>query len=161
MNEPTNDTGAATVDPSQAESLDDLAGLGKAVDGGGMAAAPGAAPAGDAVQELPQATEEDITDMLIMAREMIAPAADSAGVLTEAQVTAIWSDDKLRRIAKPLVSIMNRHGVGVGEAFEKFGPYVMLVAAIGGPAFATYKAIRQNAIDLTKHASSPQQQQPA
>ncbi|TAH10521.1 MAG: hypothetical protein EAZ11_12310 [Curvibacter sp.] len=159
MNEQTNDTATASVDPSKAESLDDLAGLGKVVDGGGMAAAPGVA--GDAVQELPQATEEDITDMLIMAREMIAPAADSAGVMTEAQVVAIWSDDKLRRIAKPLVSIMNRHGVGVGEAFEKFGPYVMLAAAIGGPAFATYKAIRQNAIDLAKHASSPQQQQPA
>lgn len=155
-----NETNAATaaVDPSKAESLDDLAGLGKAVDGGGMAAAPGAGA--DAVQDVPQATEQDVTDLLIMAREMIAPAADSAGVLKEAQVLAIWSDDKLARIARPLVSIMNRHGVGIGEAFDKYGPYVMLLASVAGPAFATYRAIRQNAIDL-KNASSPQQQQPA
>ena len=157
MNEPTNETATATVDPSKAESLDDLAGLGKAVDGGGVAA--DAAP-GAEVQDVPQATEQDVTDMLIMAREMIAPAADSAGVLKEAQVLAIWSDDKLARIARPLVSIMNRHGVGLGEAFDRFGPYVMLVASVAGPAFATYRAIRQNAIDL-KNASQQQQQQPA
>ncbi len=145
----TGDGNVTNIQPGGgAESLDTLAGIGATVDAAGAPAAPG--QAAQVVQEVPQATEQDVTDMLITAREMAAPAIEETGALTAAEVERIWNDKALARIARPLVSIMNRHGVGMGEAFEKFGPYVMLLAGIAGPAFATYKAIRNKAVEAEK-----------
>lgn len=155
MNEPTQQTETPAVNPNAPESLDNLAGLAAGVDGGGQAID----GQGDNVpQDMPAATEQDVTDLLIMCREMAAPAAEGAGILKPGQILKIWTDDVLRRIARPMVQLMNRHGVGVGEAFEKWGPYVMLMAGIVGPGFATYRAVKENEAEAKAAADASQQQ---
>lgn len=126
--------------PHQVESLDDLAAEGKRLDSGAAPAAPGAPPA-----EVDQpATLEDIVDLLSASREMAAPALEDAGVLKADQLRAIWTDDALRRIAKPLLSIMRRHNLNVEGALDKWGPYIMLLAGMVGPGWATFRAVREN-----------------
>lgn len=157
MTEQTQPTGPAPVNPNAPESLDNLAGIAAGLDGGGETADGQGAPV---PQDIPAATEQDVTDLLIMAREMAAPAAEGAGILKPGQILKIWTDEVLRRIARPMVQIMNRHNLGVGEAFEKWGPYIMLLAGVVGPGFATYRAIQENqAQQAAAQADASQQQQ--
>lgn len=129
-----------SANPHQVESLDDLAEEGKRLDSGAAPSAPGTPPA-----EVDQpATLEDIVDLLSASREMAAPALEDAGVLKGDQLRAIWTDDALRRIAKPLLSIMRRHNLNVEGAFDKWGPYIMLLAGMVGPGWATFRAVREN-----------------
>lgn len=125
----------------QVENLDDLAAEGKRMESGAAPAAPGAAPA--EVEQVPKLA--DIVDMLLAVREMAAPAAAEVGVLTEAQVEEIWSRERLERIANPLLAIMRRHNLNsIEAAFDKWGPYAMLITGLVVPGFATWRAIRVN-----------------
>lgn len=141
----TGEQGAAPVQDhpaDQVESLDDLALEGKRLHEG--AATPGAPGAPATVVDQPPKLA-DIVDMLVAVREMAGPAAAEAGVLTEAQVATIWDDARLERIARPLLAIMQRHNLNnIEAAFDKWGPYAMLMAGLVVPGFATWRAIREH-----------------
>lgn len=153
--------GAPGVD--QVRPLSDLAKDAEAIDQGAAAPSVGGVPA----EVEPPLTTEDVVDILTMARDAAAPAAESAGVLTMQQVQTIWNDDALKRIAKPLLQIVNRHGGGkFSVILDKWGPYGLLLAGVAGPAFATFKALRAPAVEAAPAAAPAKgqgsgQQQPA
>lgn len=154
----TNEQTAGQGDnAAQVESLATLTSEAKAIDAGPLD--PGAvAPSPAVVVAQEKACIADVVDLLEMARGMAAPAAEMSGMLKPGQIELIWSAQALERIAKPLVSIMNRYDLGIEEALEKYMPWVLLIGGIVGPAFATFKAIKSN---VAEAASAKQQQQPA
>lgn len=147
-------TGQADTSAGQVESLAALGAEAAAIDN------PAAEPGQDAATPTPAeqpATVADVVDLLEMGKAMAAPAVEMSGFLKPGQIDVIWSKDALTRIAKPLVSIMNRYDMSIIEAMEKYLPWVMLLGGIAGPAFATYKAVKDNIAE----AHAKQQLKPA
>lgn len=141
---------AAAAAPHGTESLDDLTREGATLED--LAAKPPAGAAAPAAATVTIQAEEvdeddppsvdDIVDMLEGVREAVAPMAEETGLMTTEELERIWNPKVLKRIAKPLAKLMERHGMGFGQAFDKFGPYVMVLVGIVGPSFATWKVIR-------------------
>ena len=86
----------------------------------------------------------EVAALLGMVRTMVAPPVEALGYLKEGQTKAIWSDEVLQAAAGPLVAIMERHGVGLGDLMQSWGPYAMLFVATAVPAMSTIKAVREN-----------------
>ena len=63
-----------------------------------------------------------------------------------------WSDRQLDSIAAAGAAIMVRHGVTMGELFEQYGPYLMLLGATVPPGLATYTAIKARKAEAARPA---------
>lgn len=135
------------VDPTRVESLTDLIGEAERME------APPAgeqASAGPAASPTPPVDPEnapgvaDIVNLLQFAREASDPMLVGLGLFQPGQVGAIWSDAALKGVAVPLVQVCDRHGVGLGDLADKFGPYVGLFLGIAMPTMATVKVLREN-----------------
>lgn len=61
-----------------------------------------------------------------------------------------WSDAQLDAIADAGAQIMQMHGLSMGELMSRWGPYIALIVAAGGPALATYAAIQERREQLAK-----------
>lgn len=148
------------VDPHKVESLTEIAREAEALEGPqggeGGAGAPQGAPEPSAAAVDPETAPgvADLVNLMELAREAADPLLVDSGAFEPGQVAAIWSEPSLRSIAVPLVQICDRHGMGVGEVLDRWGPYVGLAAAVLFPSLATYKALRAN-----KAAKAPDGQQ--
>lgn len=85
---------------------------------------------------------QEVADLLIKGRDMIAEMAGESGLLPEEKVLAIWTDKKVAGIAMPLIVVLDRHGGALKPFFKEYGPIVMLGAALALPTIATVKAVR-------------------
>lgn len=147
--------------PNENESLTDLASMAAEIDN------PQDAPAAQAQQLASQAAQtdaafNDLTDTLKMARDMAAPMVEGMGYLQPGQTRKIWTDAVLAQIAAPIVAIMERHGLDLGDAMKQAGPYVALIVGLWSPCAATWAAIQANALAIKGgNDNSQQQQQPA
>lgn len=92
-------------------------------------------------EEVLEAVQE-VADLLIKGRDMIAEMAGESGLLPEQKVLAIWTDKKVAAIALPLIVVMDRHGGAIKPFLKEYGPIVMLGAALALPTIATVKAVR-------------------
>ena len=95
-------------------------------------------------QQQQAAAATEVAALLGVVRTMAAPAVEGMGYLKPGQTAQIWSDQVLEAASGPLVAIMDRHGVGLGDLMESWGPYAMLFVATAIPAVATVKAVREN-----------------
>lgn len=130
--EPAADAGTDTGD--HVESLDQIAGLGAALDA--PAGAPGTAVAG---QSDDAAAAAEIAAALELLRAAVLPFAPPHTLNPLAQ---IWSDRQLEQIAKAIVALCAHHGWTVGEFFTEYGPYLQLLAALGMPILGTIKILK-------------------
>ncbi len=145
------------INPGAAESLADLVAEATLIDAG--TPAPGAVVA--TAEQPAEATASDLADVLILARDMAAPMVETMGYLAKGQTREIWSDAVLKSIAEPLLEIMGRWGIGLGEALQKAGPYVGLFVGLAPPAMATWAAIQDKAQQVINDQQPQQQQQPS
>lgn len=125
---------AGTDTGDHVESLDQIAGLGAALDA--PAGAPGAAVAG---QSDDAAAAAEICAALELLRAAALPFAPPHVLNPLAQ---IWSDKQLERIAAAIVDLCKFHGWTVGEFFTEYGPYLQLLAALGMPILGTIKILK-------------------
>lgn len=86
----------------------------------------------------------EVAALLGLVRTMAAPPVEALGYLKPGQTQQIWTDAVLESAAGPLVAIMERHGVGVADLMQSWGPYALLFVATAVPAMATLKAVREN-----------------
>lgn len=84
----------------------------------------------------------EVAGMLAGVRDMAAETVEDANLLPPGRTVAIWSDDRLRKIADPLVKVCALHGEQLAALIASYGPYVMLFAAVVVPAASTVKAVR-------------------
>jgi hypothetical protein len=61
-----------------------------------------------------------------------------------------WSDAQLDAIADAGAQIMHMHGLSMGDLMNRWGPYIALIVAVGGPGLATYAAIQDRREQLAK-----------
>lgn len=115
------------------ESLDDIAQRGaeletaEATQSGGVVA----------VSAVNEAAEIQAALMLLRAAALpFAPAH------VQDPLGQVWSDRQLERIAEAVVEICRMHGWTTGEFFDRYGPYIQLLAALGVPALATLKLLQ-------------------
>lgn len=138
-----------TGGPGDVESLADLAREAHELEQGAQQEAAQRAELAtqkDAAREQAQqdAAAQEIAVLLGLVRTMAAPAVEALGYLKPGQTREIWSDDVLNAASGPLVAIMARHGVGLADVMQTWGPYAMLFVATAVPAVATVKAVREN-----------------
>lgn len=136
----TSESGAAPADDGFAELL----GRAAAIDGAGQALAD--QRQADEQQELQQqaaSVEDDLVDVLKMARGMLA-----TGFAWWPQFGAVWNDDVLRGIAINGAAIMARHGWTMVELMAKWGPYIGLLGVTAPAAYATWQAIKARRAEL-------------
>ena len=125
------DTGGAVP-----ESLADLAGEAAALDMAPAVAAQ-AAQAGHAEQVM-QSDASELLGALLAVRAMAFPMlsmtldAERMGMLEQC-----WNDGVLGQSAEAGARVMALHGWTMGGAFDRYGPYVMLVAALAPPVMLT------------------------
>jgi hypothetical protein len=115
-------------------------------------------------QDEAAAQAAEIAGLLCMVRDVTADMATDAGFLPEGRVVEIWTDERLGRIAAPLVTILQKHGGSLGQFMEQYGPYLALVAATAMPAVSTIKAVREHRAakaETQPEAAPGGQQQPA
>lgn len=139
----------APAGPVQVESLDDLTREAQGMQQGeqaDQARAQQSQQQAEAGQRQAQAASavNDIVQVLRVARNMGANLAEAADVLPKDKVLEIWSDAQLGDLAMPLLAVMERHGGQVNAFLERYGPYVMLIAAAAMPAIATIRAVRDH-----------------
>ena len=144
--QPDPRTGAG---PDAVESLDDLAREGAQLQAREIEQRQAVAVSQEQAAERQQLAEQtaaanEIAALLGLVRDMAAPLVEDAGYLKPGQTKAIWTDAHLQRISVPLIVVMERHGMELGDLMEKAGPYVMLVAGLALPGVATIKAVREN-----------------
>lgn len=138
------------VDPHRVESLQEIARDAERLeappgDETGQPGATGAAgPSAAPVDPENAPGVADLVNVLELVREVSEPMLTEAGIFHEGQIGAIWDEGALRRIAAPVVQICDRHGVAMGEALDRFGPYVALTIGLLAPALATYKVVKIN-----------------
>jgi hypothetical protein len=155
--------------PNAVESLDDLAREGTQLQAGEAEQRQAVAVAHEQSAERQQQVEQqaaanEIAALLGLVRDMAAPLVEDAGYLKAGQTKAIWTDVHLQRTSVPLIVVMERHGMELGDLMEKAGPYVMLVAGLALPGVATIKAVRENKAARQAEKTEPApdgQQQPA
>lgn len=135
--------------PGNVENLEDLAreaaqlqqgeqaGQARTAESQQQASAQASAQAmNEAVREVAVALQEG--------RDMLADLAHEADILPREKTLAIWNDDRLVKLAGPLLVLAARHGGELGEFLKSYGPYMALLAAAAMPTIATAKAIRHH-----------------
>lgn len=146
-------TGGGTVDPLAVEPLTDLAAEARALDQREQASAAAVVQRQEDAERAEQraaeaeaaAAAQELADVLVMGRDMAADLLESAGKLPVGQLAEIWSEDKLVKVSGALLMVLERHGAGVAQLLERWGPHVALAVAVMPPTVATVKAIKANA----------------
>lgn len=155
------------ANPHAVESLDALGAAGARLD----AAQEGADALGDG-EGAAQAVREpvdpaslpgvaDIVNLLEFVRDGADPLLVDLGYMRIGQLGAIWRRESLTGVAGPLVQIMERHGVALGEVMEQCGPYVALLLGVGMPTLATVRVIRENRASTVEATKADGQPKPA
>ena len=114
------------------ESLDQIGGMGDALEAQAM-------PAGPAGPDPSEAATAEIAAALELLRAAALPFAPDH---VQAPLAMIWTDKQLERIAAAVVDLCEFHGWTVGEFFSQYGPYLQLLAALGMPILGTLKILK-------------------
>lgn len=120
------------------ESLADLAREADLLDTSPDRAAVAGAEA--AVAEQVVSTSSELLGLLTMLRAMVFPILGMAiDARRMAALQHVWNDGVLGQSAAAGAQVMALHGWTLNGAFDKYGPYVMLAAALGPPVLLTKK----------------------
>lgn len=148
----TTTTPAPDTAPSESEPLgadfEALSHEAAALEGAGQAAADKAAEARATTEAASIA--DDLLGALQMVRTMAAPL-----VTWWPDYQATWSDATLRATAEAGAVIMQRHGWTMGQAWDKLGPYIALIAAVVPPSLVTWQAVQARRAALAAAARRP------
>lgn len=139
------------------ESLDDLAREADMLD-----AAPEAAAQEGERAEIAQQVQSESAELLgvlqavrAMAFPILSMAVDERRMAALAQV---WNDGVLGQSAAAGAAVMAKHGWSLNGAFDQFGPYVMLVAALAPPVMMTKKIMEPDPKPAAAKPADGQQQ---
>lgn len=111
------------------ESLDQIGGMGEALEVKDLPAGP----------DPSEAATLEIAAALELLRAAALPFAPDH---VQAPLAMIWTDKQLERIAAAVVELCEFHGWTVGEFFSQYGPYLQLLAALGMPILGTLKILK-------------------
>jgi len=122
------------------ESLEALAAEATLLDTSPAAAVQAAADAQAA--QVVASNEAELFATLQAVRTMVFPLlsmvvdADRMG-----QLANVWNDGVLQSTAGAGAAVLERHGITMGQVMGRFGPYIMLVAAVAPPVLMTKKIL--------------------
>ncbi len=140
--EVTNEGGEVPASPA----LDALEAQAQALEGA-------AAPTANVPQVAASDPAAELFSALQLVRMMAAPM-----MRWWADYLTVWSDDALRGIAQAGAQVMERHGWTMGEAWNRFGPYVALIGAALPPSLLTWQAIKLRQLEVAAHERAQQTQ---
>lgn len=134
-------------DPDKVESLTDLAREFQQEQQAGQAAADSASQAQQQAeaqqrQQSASAAVEQVTMVLLVARNIAAEIAHELDKLPRDVSLSIWTDERMRTIAAPAGAIAEEYADVLDAFFRKWGPLLMLGASLAMPTVATIKAVR-------------------
>ena len=89
-------------------------------------------------QEVAQSNQMELLGALQTVRAMVLPMlAMAVHPAKVQQLGQVWNDGVLEASATAGAQVMARHGWTISGAFDAYGPYIALVAAVAPPALAT------------------------
>ena len=143
--------------PSSGAAPENLADLAREADFLDAApAAEAAAGAADDAAKVVQSNENELLSTLETLRAMVFPVlsmvVDGQRMAALAQV---WSDQVLASSAQAGALVLAKHGIEITDVLGKFGPYVMLAAALAPPVFMTKKILEKPKVKPADAVASP------